>query len=59
LDGEATVLAGVVHQHSSRFYEMTTHNDQRIQLATVELLGVLLSQGQLNPMDAVKYLFAM
>jgi hypothetical protein len=59
LDGEATVLAGVVHQHSSRFYEMTTHKDQRIRLATVELLGVLLSQGQLNPMDAVKYLFAM
>jgi hypothetical protein len=44
LDGEATVLAGVVHEHSSHFYEMMTHNDQRIRLATVELLGVLLSQ---------------
>lgn len=59
LDGDATLVGGVVGQHVSRLYSMTTSQDHRIRYATVSLLGELLRMGLLNPMQTVPYLFAM
>jgi len=59
LDGDATLLGGVVGQHAPRLFQMTTSQDPRVRLATVDLLGNLLRMGLLNPMETVPYLFAM
>lgn len=59
LDGDATLIGGVVGQHAPRLFQMTTSQDNRIRWATVDLLGILLNQGLLNPMETVPYLFAM
>lgn len=59
LDGDATLIGGVIGQHAPRLFQMTTSQDHRVRLATVDLLGELLRMGLLNPMETVPYLFAM
>jgi cohesin loading factor subunit SCC2 len=58
-DGDATLIGGVLAQHAPRLFQMTTSQDHRIRLASVDLLGHLLRQGLLNPMETVPYLFAL
>lgn len=58
-DGDATLIGGVLAQHAPRLFQMTTSLDHRIRLATVDLLGHLLRQGLLNPMETVPFLFAL
>jgi cohesin loading factor subunit SCC2 len=58
-DGDATLIGGVLTQHAPRLFQMTTSHDHRIRLAAVDLLGHLLRQGLLNPMETVPYLFAL
>jgi cohesin loading factor subunit SCC2 len=58
-DGDATLIGGVLTQHAERLFEMTASQDDKVRLATVDLLGQLLRQGLLNPMDAVPHLFAL
>ena len=58
-DGDASIIGGVLGQHAPRLLEMTTCQDLRIRFATVDLLGHLLRQGLLNPMETVPFLFAL
>lgn len=59
MDGDATLVGGIIGQHVARLYTMTKSENHRVRLATVDLLGTLLKMGMLNPMDTVPYLFAM
>ena len=59
LDGDATLVGGVIGQHAPRLFQMTTSQDHRVRLASVDLLGNLLRMGLLNPMETVPYLFAV
>ena len=59
LDGDSTIIGGVLTQHAPRMFQMTASLDHRVRLATVDLLGNLLRLGLLNPMETMPYLFAL
>ena len=46
-------------QHSPRLFELTTSNDPSIRYAAVDLIGHLLRQGLINPMETVPHLLAL
>mmetsp|Transcript_23952 Transcript_23952/g.35409 ORF Transcript_23952/g.35409 Transcript_23952/m.35409 type:complete len:897 (+) Transcript_23952:3532-6222(+) len=58
-DGDSTLVGGVLTQHSSRLYKLTTNTSPAIRHACVELIGHLLRQGLINPMETVPYLLAL
>ena len=58
-DGDSTLFGGVLSSHASRIFEMTQCRDKMIRFASLELVGHLLRQGQLNPNDAVPFLLAL
>ena len=58
-DGDSTLFGGVLTSHADRIFEMTQCADQSIRFASLELVGHLLRQGQLNPNDAVPFLLAL
>jgi len=59
-DGDASLVGSVLSQHSSRLYELATISPHAaLRLAAVELIGHLLRQGLINPMETVPHLFAL
>ena len=53
------VFGGVLTNHSERLFVMTQSPNKTIRLSALELLGVLLRQGLVNPNEAIPYLFAL
>jgi len=58
-DSDATLVGGVLTQHSPRLYQMTKDKNDRIRYACVDLLSHLLRQGLLNPFQTIPYLFGL
>jgi cohesin loading factor subunit SCC2 len=58
-NGDATLFGGVLTSHSKRLFEMTKDPRPTIRLSTLQLLGLLLRQGLLNPNEVVPHLFAL
>jgi cohesin loading factor subunit SCC2 len=58
-DGDATLFGGVLTNHAPRLFEMTQSQDRRIRFAALDLLGLLLRQGLVNPNEAVPFLMAL
>lgn len=58
-DGDATLFGGVLTSHSGRLFEMIHSTSPVIRQSTLELLGLLLRQGLVNPNEAVPHLFAL
>lgn len=58
-DSDATLVGGVLTQHSPRLYQMTKDRNERIRYACVDLLSHLLRQGLLNPFQTIPYLFGL
>ena len=51
-DSDATLFGGVLTNHASRLFEMTQSRDRTIRFASLEVVGSLLRQGQVNPNEA-------
>ena len=58
-DGDATLFGGVLTSHADRLFEMLHSKSAAIRMSTLELLGLLLRQGLVNPNEAVPHLFAL
>jgi cohesin loading factor subunit SCC2 len=58
-DGDASLFGGVLTNHAPRLFEMTQSQDKRIRFAALDLLGLLLRQGLVNPNEAMPYLMAL
>jgi cohesin loading factor subunit SCC2 len=58
-DGDASLIGACCIQHSQRLFSMTSNTDVNIRLNALLLIETLLRQGQLNPMKAIPYLFAL
>ena len=58
-DGDSNLFGGVLTNHADRLFEMLSFKDESMRLSAVELLGLLLRQGLLNPNDAVPHLMAL
>lgn len=58
-DGDATLFGGVLTSHADRLYEMIHAKSPVIRQSTLELLGLLLRQGLVNPNEAVPHLLAL
>lgn len=58
-DGDATLFGGVLTNHTDRLFEMTHSKDRLLRFAALDLLGVLLRQGLVNPNEAVPHLYAL
>lgn len=58
-DGDSTLFGGVLTNHSHRLFTMTSSKESSIRMAVLQVLGLLLRQGLVNPNDAVPHLFAM
>ena len=57
-DGDSTLFGGVLTNHATRLFTMTTSKNPILRQAVLEVLGLLLRQGLVNPNDATPYLFA-
>lgn len=51
-DGDATLFGGVLTNHAERLFAMTQSNERKVRYAALELLGILLRQGQINPNES-------
>jgi cohesin loading factor subunit SCC2 len=58
-NGDATLFGGVLTNHAERLFEMTHASNPTIRHSTLELIGLLLRQGLVNPNEAVPHLFAL
>jgi len=58
-DADASLIGSIINQHSARIYELCTSLSQIIRISCVELLGCLLRQGLINPMEVTPYLLAL
>jgi cohesin loading factor subunit SCC2 len=58
-DGDASLFGGVLTNHADRLLDMTQSANPKVRQASLELIAVLLKQGQVNPNDAIPYLFAL
>jgi cohesin loading factor subunit SCC2 len=58
-DGDSSISGSVLTKHAARLYEMTLNKDEKVRHMIVELIGHLLRQGLINPMETVPYLLAM
>jgi cohesin loading factor subunit SCC2 len=58
-DADATLFGGVLTSHSSRLLAMTQVRDKKIRFASLDLIGNLLRQGQVNPNETVPFLLAL
>lgn len=58
-DGDACISGSVLTNHATRLYEMTLISDNKIRYHLVDLIGHLLRQGLINPMETVPYLLAL
>lgn len=58
-DGDSSISGSVLTKHAARLYSMTLSKDERVRNMIVDLIGHLLRQGLINPMETVPYLLAM
>ncbi|CAJ1949314.1 unnamed protein product [Cylindrotheca closterium] len=58
-DADATLFGGVLTSHASRLFQMTQSKDRTLRFAALDLVGHLLRQGQVNPMETVPFLLAL
>lgn len=56
---EGSVAGGVLQLHLGAILKIQLHPQARVRSAAVSLLGVMLKQGLVNPMDAVPRLVAL
>ena len=58
-DADATIFGGVLSNHAGRLFEMTQSRDKTLRHAALDLIGHLLRQGQINPIETVPFLLAL
>lgn len=58
-DGDATLFGGVLTSHASRLFELMQVQDKALRFASLDLIGHLLRQGQINPNETVPFLLAL
>lgn len=58
-NGDATLFGGVLTSHAERLFVMTQAAHSSIRHTTLQLLGLLLRQGLVNPNEAVPHLLAL
>ncbi|KAL7576521.1 hypothetical protein ACA910_018019 [Epithemia clementina (nom. ined.)] len=58
-DSDSNLFGGVLTSHADRLFEMVGSRDVELRLSSLELLGLLLRQGLVNPNDAVPHLLAL
>lgn len=58
-DSDATLVGGILSQHAQRLFQLTACRNALIRYAALDLLGHLLRQGLINPMQAVPFLFGL
>jgi cohesin loading factor subunit SCC2 len=58
-DGDATLFGGVLTNHANRLFEMSQSKDRRVRYAALDLIGLLLRQGLVNPNECIPFLFAL
>ena len=59
LDGDATIAGFVLQQHLNAILGFLCHRTPATRFAAVELVGTLLRQGMLCPLDVLGYLIAL
>ena len=58
-DGDACISGSVLTKHSDRLYELTFSKDEKVRHMIIDLIGHLLRQGLINPMETVPHLLAV
>lgn len=58
-DGDACIYGSVLTKHSYRLYELTLSKDDKVRYMIIDLIGHLLRQGLINPMETVPHLLAV
>ena len=58
-DEDASLVGGVMAQHSKRFYQMLMSPNVRIRTGCLDLIGDLLRQGLINPIQTIPFLLAL
>eukprot|EP00592_Proboscia_alata_P008805 CAMPEP_0194364154 /NCGR_PEP_ID=MMETSP0174-20130528/12062_1 /TAXON_ID=216777 /ORGANISM="Proboscia alata, Strain PI-D3" /LENGTH=1887 /DNA_ID=CAMNT_0039138029 /DNA_START=35 /DNA_END=5698 /DNA_ORIENTATION=- len=58
-DSDASLVGSVLNQHSTRLFQLTSSVHPKIRLVTLDLIGILLRQGLINPMETVPFLLAL
>lgn len=58
-DGDACISGSVLTKHARRLYEMKESKDDKVRLMVIDLIGHLLRQGLINPMETVPHLLAV
>ena len=58
-DGDACISGSVLTKHSYRLYELTLSKDDKVRYMIIDLIGHLLRQGLINPMETVPHLLAV
>ena len=58
-DADATLFGGVLTNHAPRLFQMTQVRDKKIRYASLDLIGHLLRQGQVNPNETIPFLLAL
>ena len=59
LDSDATIAGFVLQQHLASILGFLCHQTPSTRFAAVELVGTLLRQGMLCPLDVIGYLIAL
>ena len=50
-DGDACISGSVLTKHANRLYEMKESKDDKVRHMVIDLIGHLLRQGLINPME--------
>lgn len=58
-DGDSSIAGSVLTQHTKIIYQLAKTNHAAIRLAAVDLIGLLLRQGLINPLESVPHLLAL
>ena len=58
-DADATLFGGVLTSHAPRLFELMQTQDKALRFASLDLIGHLLRQGQINPNETVPFLLAV
>eukprot|EP00752_Nemacystus_decipiens_P012313 g10918.t1 len=58
-DGESSVVGGVLQMHLGAVLSRLFHRNRVVRAAAISLLGVMLRQGLVNPVDVVPQLLAL
>eukprot|EP00549_Striatella_unipunctata_P025525 CAMPEP_0118675330 /NCGR_PEP_ID=MMETSP0800-20121206/1391_1 /TAXON_ID=210618 ORGANISM="Striatella unipunctata, Strain CCMP2910" /NCGR_SAMPLE_ID=MMETSP0800 /ASSEMBLY_ACC=CAM_ASM_000638 /LENGTH=424 /DNA_ID=CAMNT_0006570639 /DNA_START=374 /DNA_END=1648 /DNA_ORIENTATION=- len=58
-DSDASLVGSVLSQRSEQLYDFTRNKNATVRYVSVDLIGQLLRQGLVNPMETVPHLFAI